>query len=703
TGPGDEEGVFGLRLISTDVDDAPNERCDALPLGAVPPGDTIGTNTLYGNYCADSNSDPFSPNFVVQNSVWFSFEAPPSGNVWIEAKSDRLVDSIGIQLGLYRPFSLCNGFFQHLDSAYDGADEDEALNYSCLEGGATYYILIDGDGGNATGMFSLEVYDAGDITPVTQIDTIICAGESFEVASSTYTETGIYADTIDLFLGCDSIINTNLTVLDPVSVNIQQVQPAIGEGNANGQAIATPTGGSGNYSIEWCDGFTGLSNDMLVGGATCCVTVTDDLGCVGDTCFTMDFLTGIMPTAQADSVDCNGGNTGSISFSAIGGIAPYNYSWQKTDLTLSGTGVLNGDNELAILPNLSAGSYSISIADNFFDTTITVVIEEPAPLALTVNSQIATSCFGFCDGSLSVTASGGTPPYQFDWGTGVDTSALSGLCAGTYSLILIDANGCQLPTDYTIDQPQEFIATINVDQEVSCFDGSDGQMSVSTNGAPTTYIWSTGSDTDTIDNRPTGTYSVTVTNADGCMDTTAALLPQPDAPLVARIELSEPVTCFGFNDGALEAIPIGPGSVFTYAWSNGNTQTINRGLNAGQYSLTLTNERGCLDTATFELPEPAALDFAASASDITCVSGDNGGQLRIDSVSGGTPPFEYSLDGVVFGDSRIFSSLFAGSYSLIVQDSFGCETERALTIAPAPVIVSNAGRDTTINLGDTLT
>ena len=84
------------------------------------------------------------------------------------------------------------------------------------------------------------------------------------------------------------------------------------------------------------------------------------------------------------------------------------------------------------------------------------------------------------------------------------------------------------------------------------------------------------------------------------------------------------------------------------------------------------------------------------------MSGDNGGQLRIDTVTGGTPPFEYSLDGVVFGNSPVFSSLFAGSYSLIVRDSFGCETERIQNIAPAPVLTVDAGRDVTINLGDTI-
>lgn len=102
------------------------------------------------------------------------------------------------------------------------------------------------------------------------------------------------------------------------------------------------------------------------------------------------------------------------------------------------------------------------------------------------------------------------------------------------------------------------------------------------------------------------------------------------------------------------------------------------------------------------MPQPAALDFEASATDITCVSGENGGQLRIDTVTGGTSPFEYSLDGVVFGNSPVFSSLFAGSYSLIVRDSFGCETEQIRMVAPAPVLTANAGQDRTINLGDTI-
>lgn len=700
--PGDEEGVFGLRLISTDIDDAPNERCDALPLGAVPPGDTLFVDQSYGNYCADSNNDPFSPNFVVQNSVWFTFEAPPTGHVLIEGFSDETIDPIGLQLSVYRQFSTCNGFFQHLGSAYDGSNLDESLQVSCLEGGETYYILVDGDGGDGIGIFNLQISDAGDITPRDTIEATICAGESFEVGSSSYTDSGVYIDTIGLFLGCDSIVNTTLTVLDPIAVQIEQLQPAIGEGSPSGQALATATGGAGGYTFEWCDGATGPQNNAVVGGAECCVIVTDSLGCVGDTCFTMDFLTGIVPIASADSVDCNGGDSGSITFSALGGIPPYNYTWEHTDQSLNGSGSLSADNEEATLPNLTAGTYFITIEDNFFDTTFTVVITEPTPLELAILEQQGASCFAFCDGSISIEAAGGTPPYTYAWENGASSTALQDLCAGIYPLVLTDAKGCELQADYEIEQPEAFIAEITVEQEVSCFGGSDGQLAVGTNGNPIAFAWSTGSDTDTLSNRPAGQYAVTVTNTDGCLDTASALLPEPEAPLQAQIALASPISCFGLADGALEAVPVGPGNSFTYLWSNASGQPIADGLAAGLYSLTLTNERGCLDTASYSLSEPAELVFQASATDLTCLSGEKGGALRIDSVAGGTPPFQYSMDGVLFSGNPNFQGLFADTYTLIVRDSFGCEAQRSETVQPAPVLEVDAGPDEVINLGDTL-
>lgn len=120
----------------------------------------------------------------------------------------------------------------------------------------------------------------------------------------------------------------------------------------------------------------GFFNNNLVGGVVCCVIVIDDFGCVGDICFMMDFLIGIVFIVQVDLVDCNGGNIGSIEFLAMGGILFYNYNWEKIDFSFFGIGVFNEDNEIVSFFNLIVGIYVIMIVDNFFDIVFIVVVEE---------------------------------------------------------------------------------------------------------------------------------------------------------------------------------------------------------------------------------------------------------------------------------------------------------------------------------------
>lgn len=699
--PGSEQGPFGLRLISTDVDDAPNLRCDALPLGEVPLGGSIAAGP-FGNYCASSINDPFNPAFVVQTSVWFSFEAPPTGHVLIDGIADQEVEGLGIQLGLYRPFSTCSGFFQHIQSSYTLGDLSESMQVSCLFPGETYYLMIDGDGGNGRGIFSLEITDAGDITPRTAIDTVLCAGESLAVGGSVYTEAGVYADTLTLFRGCDSIVNSTISVLDPIVVSVTQLRPAIGEGSANGQAEVSATGGTGNYTIDWCDGSSDSLNEGLIGGTLCCVRIFDDFGCVGDTCFTVDFVTEIVPQAESSPAACQGEASGSITFSVTGGRAPYSYEWSNADATLNGAGSITAEGEAVVLPDLLAGPYSIRVNDEFFDTTFIVTVTEPTALSLSQTVGTAASCFGFCDGGLEVVPSGGTPPYTLLWSTGGQSEVLDSLCAGNYGLTVVDANGCVLEAEYEVGQPAEFIGEIEISQEVSCFGGSDGRLAAASNGTPAAYEWSTGSTGSFIFNLPAGPYSLTITNTLGCQDTVQAFLPEPEGPVEASIALERPVSCNGDSDGALLAQAAGPGQSFSYQWSNGAQEQTANALPTGNYQLTVTNELGCADTASFFLPQPEALSLALSASDLTCPGGDNSGSIQVESVMGGTPPYTYSIDGVLFGAVPNFGSLFADTYTVVVRDAFDCEVESAQAVAPAPVLLASAGSDERINLGDSL-
>ena len=703
TVPDSEEGRFGLQVINVGVDDAPDERCDALMLGAVPDGGSVSLPEPLANLCATSVGDPFSPNFVLQSSVWFQFVAPSSGHVIIDAVSAREIDSIGIQLGLYRPLSgSCSGFFQHITSQYTFEDLDESMEVTCLYPGDTYYLLIDGDADANRGIFTLSISDAGDITPVTNQDTTICFGDSFTVGSSVYTAPGSYSDTLQVFRGCDSIVNTNLSVLPPIVIQVDQTQPAIGEGNANGIGVMSATGGTGNFTFEWCDGTTGPSNNMLVGGAVCCVTVNDDFGCTADTCFTVEFITDIIPSFTPDTLACFGDENGQIVFSAINGQPPYNYTWQNSDDSINGNGTIAEAGEEVALPDLPADVYTITIMDMFFDTTFTVNVLQPELLSLQVINTEDASCYGVCDGNATVMASGGVGGYQFSWSQGAATDTAAALCAGNYSVTVVDANGCEQEAPLNISEPEEFIATALEQQPVSCFEGSDAIVSVETNGSPIAYQWDTGDATQIVNGLPAGLYTVLVTNADGCQDDAAVTVTQPAEPVSVEVVLETPVSCQGDTDATLQAIPSGPGQPFTYNWSNGASGITATGLGAGLYSVVLTNEKGCQASAAFDLEEPDLIQAELSAVDVTCVSGENGGAISVDTTFGGTPPYRYSLDGVVFSSSSQFSALFPDTYSVVIQDAANCEEAFSQTVNGAPGLLVELGDTRTMQLGDSL-
>jgi gliding motility-associated-like protein len=702
--PNSEEGFFGLQVVNVDVDDAPDLKCDAMDLGAVPEGGSIGLDEQMANFCATGAGDPFSPSFVTQTSVWFKFQAPPSGHVIIDAISDREIDSIGIQLSLYRPFQgNCNFFFQHLGSSYTFEDLDESLQVSCLFAGEDYYILLDGDGGNGRGIFDLTVTDAGDITPITVQDTTICAGDTYSIGTSSYTETGLYADTFQLFLGCDSIVRTNLTVLAPLSITINQTSPAIGEGGPNGVAEVSATGGAGNYTFEWCDGSTGTTNNMLVGGSTCCVSVMDDFGCVGDTCFVVEFVTGIIPSFTADTLDCNGDEDGLITFSVVSGLPPYTYSWQNSDNSINGNGTIMAESELVSLPGLPAGLFTITVQDVAFDTTFSVEILEPTPLEVDITQQEDASCFSVCDGTLAVIASGGVGGYTYNWSNGEDTSAVNGLCAQIYTVSVMDSNACLNTLELEVEEPEEFIAIVEEQSPVSCFGDSDGVITVSTNGNPISYSWDTGDMTATVSGLPAGDYSVEVVNEDGCTDTAMGILSEPDAPVSVSIEEIQVIDCIGNATGVLSAIPAGPGDTFTVSWSNGASGELLENVGAGMYTATITNENGCTAAADYLLTEPDIIQALTSAIDITCISGENGGIIRFDTTFGGTPPYQYSLDGVIYTGSPTLPGISAGSYEVVVQDAAGCEQSFTQSVQPPPSFsVEIVSDETTITLGDSI-
>lgn len=701
--PGSLQGEFGLQVINIGVNDAPDLVCNAINLGAVPPGGTLNSPEPLANFCATSTGDPFSPNFVVQSSVWFSFQAPPSGHVIIEAISDRLVDSIGVQMGLYRSTSgLCSGFLQHIASRYTFEDLDESLQVSCLFEGQTYYVLIDGDGAQNQGIFTLSVTDAGDITPVLNQAFTICDGDQISVGSSTYSQSGVYADTIPLFQGCDSIVNTTLTVLAPIDIQINQTQPAVGIGNNNGMATASATGGAGPYTYLWCNGISGASNNALIGGSECCVTATDAMGCMSETCFTVNYVNPIETSFTATPALCFGDQSGQIQFTVSEGQAPYNYIWFNGNNTINGNGVINAENETVTLPDLPAGNYTIRIMDAFFMATIEVSITQPEPIDVQIEEIANASCFSFCDGSATVSATGGTGAFTFNWNNLETGTSISNLCAGGYQVTATDANGCSSSDVLVVGEPDEFVAEIVVLNEIDCF-GGFGSLRVFYNGSAAAIEWNTTESTPIINSLPAGEYSVMVMNANGCIAFDDIVLEQPSEPLTAEIDIVSPVTCPGDQDAILMAIPNGPGEVITYNWTTGSQESNISGVGAGPHGVTVTNEKGCQFIRFITVPDPDPIEVDLKIKDPTCLPGGEWGGIIVRETYGGRPPYLYSIDGENFQDVGSFSILPPDSYYLYIIDITGCEQNVTAIINEPPPVVVSLGQDTTIALGDSLT
>jgi hypothetical protein len=283
---------------------------------------------------------------------------------------------------------------------------------------------------------------------------------------------------------------------------------------------------------------------------------------------------------------------------------------------------------------------------------------------------------------------GGTGPYTYLWSPGGQTSSsISGLCAGNYTVTVTDANGCAKTVTYTITQPGG-LNTNPVATGVSCNGACDGTASVNVSGgsAPYTFFWSPGGQTtQTITPVCGGSYSVLVTDSNGCSRTQVVVVPEPTV-LLANISGTNP-SCSGNCNGSVTANPTGGTAPYTYLWSPGGqtTQTVNN-LCAGNYTVTVTDANGCTSTQTVTLNVPTALNVTLSSTNATCNGVCDGTATA--TVSGGTPPFSYLWTPGNFTTSTV-NNLCPGNYSVTVTDSAGCFFTGSVTINQPTLINDN--------------
>ncbi|MFD2042627.1 T9SS type A sorting domain-containing protein, partial [Flavobacterium artemisiae] len=464
-------------------------------------------------------------------------------------------------------------------------------------------------------------------------------------------------------------------------------------GGANGTATVVASGGTPGYTYSWApSGGTAATATGLAAG-TYSVTITDANAC-------QRTITGIVvgqPAAIVDgtvtttSVFCFGGSNGTATVVASGGTPGYTYSWSPSGGTA------------ATATGLAAGTYSVTITDaNACTRTITgIVVGQPAALDGTVSTTVV-SCFGGSDGTATVIGTGGTGGYTYLWSNGAVTATAAGLTAGTYSVIITDANACTKAINNIIITQPTVISANPSQVDVSCNGGSNGSATVAPTGGTGayTYLWSNNAATATVNGLSAGTYSVIITDANSCTITQNFTIAQP-AILAASEAGKTNVSCNGVANGTATVAVTGGVTPYTYSWSpSGGTAATASGLAAGTYTVTVTDGNGCTITQNFDIAEPTAFTVSSTQTNVNCF-GDVTGSASV-TVSGATAPYTYSW-APAGGTAATATGLIAGTYTVTITDGNGCTTTESVTITqPTTALTASAGAITNVNcFGDT--
>jgi len=297
------------------------------------------------------------------------------------------------------------------------------------------------------------------------------------------------------------------------------------------------------------------------------------------------------------------------------------------------------------------------------------------PAFLMTTSVADASCSSTCDGSSTVTVTGGTGPYTYDWGTSPSqtNASATGLCVGNYKVSVTNAYGIIDSLSVAISSPPALtlsMSTINA----SC-GNSDGSSVVTVGGgtAPYSYLWndSLAQITDTASNLSSGSYTVIITDSNGCMDSATASISDAGAPTVSTTLQSMP-SCFGGCNGSASVSATGGSSPYTYSWNTTpvQTDTLADNLCAGTYSATVTDSLGCIAISNISITEPPQIVVSGVSTDVSC-NGFTDGTIVI-TASGGTGSLTYSIDsGTTYFSPSTFAALSAGSYGIMVQDQSG--------------------------------
>jgi gliding motility-associated-like protein len=497
--------------------------------------------------------------------------------------------------------------------------------------------------------------------------------------SVTGLAAGTYTCTVKDNKGC-AVVAT-VTITQPAAVTATNTQ--VNEqcfGGSTGSATVIPAGGTPGYTYTWAPApttgqGTATAGGLPIGTYTC--TINDSKNCSTTSPVTLTQPTQVTATTTNTPASC-GATNGSVTASASGGTGTITYSWN------AGTGA-----NTATASGLGSGTYTCTIKDaNGCTITATATVSNTGGPTVTTGAVTNITCFGLCNGSIPVTATGGLTPYTYSWspapGGGQATATATALCAGTYSCTVTDAQGCSSVTTGTVTQPTPLVVT-TTGTNVSCFGRADGTATGNASGGTPgyTYTWTPapggGQGTLNATGLAAGNYTLTVKDLNGCTANSVLTITQPTLLTVNAAGLN--ATCNGLCNGQLICIPNGGTSAYTYSWNTGCTTASCTNICAGIYTATVTDAHGCVATDTATVNQPSKIVLSMFPTPSHCSHSDG-----VDSVtaSGGTPGYTYTWSPGPGSSTNFYHNIPSGTYTVLVHDANKCADSMSNTVPNLP-------------------
>ena len=478
--------------------------------------------------------------------------------------------------------------------------------------------------------------------------------------------------------------DTLVTLTQPVEIVTTGFVTNSTCGGNDGSINTNITDAVAPYTVLWSSGQTTEDISGIPAG-TYTITVTDANGCQSQETFLVNNIGSLSITSSATGASCYGGNDGAIDITAAGGQTPYTFTWDSgpTSEDISG---------------LTAGDYTVTMQDQqgcIISEVITVT--EATQIVVTPVAVLDEEC-NTDNGSIDINVSGGTGSYGYQWSNGPGTQDISGLTAGTYTVDIIDGNGCTANASYTLVNDVSNCSAFcfieveaNVINDEMCGSGNGSiDINILNAVAPVSYSWSNGATTEDISNLAAGSYTVVATDANNCSEVMTFTVNNNTGNLAISGASVGEENC-GNGNGSIDITVVGGAMPYSFAWSNGPTTEDQTGLSAGTYDVTITDGNGCIASASYTVANNAGT-LAATASIVPELCTSSNGSIN-QTVTGGNGTLTYSWDsGQTTQDISVLST---GTYVCTITDQTGCYIVETYTVGQTSGDISLIGSNIT--------